>query len=265
MDVLQSTIRMMRRFRVFWIILLAVVFLSGCVQYDVGVKFQSPHRGEFVQHVQLSEQFTSFSNSEAKEWLSSVERRAKRLQGKVKRLSDREIVVKIPFNSGKELETKVNQFFNPVQEKGTAPTEAIDLPNLNSKLTVKQNNFLLLQRNRLVYDLDLRSLGVLSNNGKVIVNPSSLFDLKFSLQTPWGAKSIVTSEALKAETYEKGHQLLWTLQPGQVNHIEAVFWMPSPLGLGTVAIALLVIGGFYFKYKQLPWSSIRSSQTPALS
>jgi hypothetical protein len=45
---------------------------------------------------------------------------------------------------------------------------------------------------------------------------------------------------------------MWTLKPGQLNHLEAVFWLPSPLGIGTLVIVLLVLGGFYLKYKSLP-------------
>jgi hypothetical protein len=245
------------RLRVLWLMLLSVLLLSGCVQYDVGVNFDGQHRGAIVQHIKLGEQLTSFSNEQAQEWLKSIEQRVRQLQGKTKRLSDQEMIVTIPFSNGTELESKFNQFFNPVAKKKSSgkASESIDLPKLDSKFHLAQGNWFFVQRNKLTYDLDLRSLGVLSANGNVIVSPSSLLDLQFSLETPWGARDVnQAGNALHPEVYNDGHQLVWKLQPGQLNHLEAVFWLPSPLGVGTVAIVLLVLGGFYLKYKSFPWT-----------
>ncbi len=260
--------RILGRLRVLWVILLASVLVSGCVQYDVGVNFESQHHGQIVQHIKLGEQLTNFSNTQAQEWLRSIESRAKQLQGKTKRLSEQEIVVTIPFNSGTELDSKFNQFFNPVVKKGkpSKTAETVDLPNFNSKFHLNQGNFVLWHRNHLSYDLDLRSLGVLSSKGNVVVTPGSLLDLQFSLETPGGARSIETSaNAIRPNSYNDGHQLVWTLKPGQLNHLEAVFWLPSPLGIGTVAIALFVLGGFYFKYKSFPWAVTKPATPTALS
>lgn len=257
--------RILGRLRGLWVILLSSLLLSGCVQYDVGVNFEGQHHGAIVQHIKLGEQLTSFSNEQATEWLRSIEQRARQLQGKTNRLSDEEIVVTIPFNNGQELESKFNQFFNPVeqQKSSSGSSETVDLPQLESKLHIAQGNFLLVQRDRLSYDLDLRSLGVLSSKGNVIVSPNTLLDLKFSLEAPWGARSIEKAEnAIHPEVYDDGHQLVWTLQPGQLNHIEAVFWLPSPLGVGSLAIALFILGGFYLKYKSFPWQ-VSQPTTPA--
>jgi hypothetical protein len=260
--------RILGRLRVLWAILLVSLLLSGCVKYDVGVNFEGQHRGEIVQHIKLGEQLTNFSNSQAQEWLTSIERRARELQGKTKRLSNQEIVVTIPFNNGTELASKFNQFFNPVVKKGSPSkaVEMVDLPKLNSKFSLEQGNFLLWQRNQLSYDLDLRSLGVLSSNGNIIVSPGSLLDLQFSLETPWGARSVEkAANAISPDVYDDGHQLVWTLKPGQLNHLEAVFWLPSPLGIGTIIIVLLVLGGFYFKYKSFPWAATAPVAPAALS
>lgn len=248
------------RLRFLWVILLASLLLSGCVQYDVGVNFKGQHHGTIVQHIKLEERLTNFSNDQITEWLKSIERRAKQLQGKTKRLSNQELVVTIPFSSGKELESKFNQFFNPTAQKKSQSqaVETADLPKLDSKFKINQGNFIFWQRNRLSYDLDLRSLGVLSTKGNVIVSPSSLLNLQFSLETPWGARSLdKTAEAIAPDVYEHGHQLVWTLKPGEINHIEAVFWLPSPLGIGSLVIVLLVLGGFYFKYKSFPWEGTK--------
>lgn len=246
------------RLRAIWAILLVSLLLSGCVNYDVGINFEGTHRGTIVQQIELEERLTNFSGAQVQEWLKSIERRARQLQGKSERLSERELRVTIPFSSGAELESKFNQFFNPIERKQQMPpkaAQALDLPTFDSKFHLEQGNFLLVERNYLSYDLDLRSLGVLSNDGKVLVSPGSLLDLRFSLESPWGARSVNRAiDMPRPETYEGGQQLVWTLQPGQVNHLEAVFWLPNPLGIGTVAIALLVLVGFYLKYKSFPWS-----------
>lgn len=264
-NVLSFCRQMLENLRVFWAILLSSLLLSGCVQYNVGIHFEGQHHGAIVQHIKLGEQLTSFSNEQAQEWLKSVENRARQLQGKAKRLSDQEIVVTIPFSYGTELESKFNQFFNPDGQKNSSAKgdSTLDLPTFNSKFHLTQGNFIFVQRNKLSYELDLRSLGVLSTKGNVIVSPSSLLDLQFSLETPWGASSVTQAgDAIRPEVYDDGHQLVWKLQPGQLNHIEAVFWLPSPLGVGTVAIVLLVLGGFYLKYKSFPWK-MTEPLTPA--
>ncbi|WP_045054661.1 DUF3153 domain-containing protein [Aliterella atlantica] len=242
-----------QRSRFAWIMLLASLLLSGCVQYDVGVNFASPHRGEIVQHIKLGERLTSFSGESATQWLSSIERRARELQGKVKRISAEEITVKIPFNNGAELEQKFNQFFNPVSQQNATVAAAEELPKIDSKLDLQQNNLLLLLRNRLSYDLDLRSLSLIANNNNVLVSPGSLFDLEFRLNTPWGSRSVEKAEnSIAPENPQNRRQMVWKLQPGQINHLEAVFWLPNPLGIGAVVIGLIVASGIFLRYNFMP-------------
>lgn len=243
------------RLRLLWIVLLAALLLSGCVQYDVGVTFAHPNRGEIVQKIKLGERLTSFSGDSVQEWLNSVEQRTRQLQGKVKRLSSQEILVKIPFNNGAELESKFNEFFNPTHQQKTRPTltQPSELPDINSRMSLKQNNLLLLIRNRLSYDLDLRSLALIATNGNIQLSPGSLLEFEFSLNTPWGARSVETAtNAVHPESYQQGHQLVWQLQPGQLNHVEAVFWLPNPLGIGTLLIILFVVAGVYLRYQFMP-------------
>ncbi|HBB35723.1 MAG TPA: DUF3153 domain-containing protein [Cyanobacteria bacterium UBA8803] len=260
--------RLLGRWRVVWIVLLAALLLSGCVKYDVAVNFNDEHHGAIVQHIRLGEQLTSFSNAQATEWLRSIEQRAKQLQGKTKRFSSQEIVVTVPFSNGEELAAKFNQFFNPVAAgSGSKKRKTGNLPSIDSKLNLKQHNFFVVQQNQLSYELDLRSLAVLAANGSAIVSPGSLLDLHFSLETPWGAKTIgQTANTINPKSYNNGHKLVWTLIPGQLNRLEVVFWLPSPLGIGTIVIVVLVLSGFYVKYKSFPWIPEQNlSETSPLS
>lgn len=254
--------------RVLLAILLASMLLSGCVEYDVGVNFESQTHGELVQHIKLGEKLTSFSGSTVQEWLESIEGRSRLSGGRTNRLSDREIKVTIPFNNGAELEEKFNQFFNPGDRKISGSDAKLEsaLPEIKSKISVTQNNLLLVLRNQLSYDLDMRSLGVLSSKGNVLVSPGSLIDLQFSLNTPWGARSIETiTDALGPEIRSRGRQLVWTLKPGQLNHIEVIFWVPSPIGIGAIAIILFVATGSFLKYQLFPAVGIGKRQKPAVS
>ena len=233
-----------------------LTLVTGCVQYDVGVNFESQTRGEIVQHIKLGERLTSFSSETVAEWLKSVERRVRLLDGKTKRLSQTEVLVRIPFNNGAELQDKFNQFYNPIAQTAksrvASPLET-DLPKFESHLNVKQNNLLLVLRNRLSLELDLRSLSLLSSNGSLLLSPGGLLELDFSLNTPWGAESIETGAgALVPETYQQGKQLVWKLKPGEVNYLEAIFWIPSPVGIGALIIALFVAAGIALKYQILP-------------
>lgn len=230
--------------------------VTGCVQYDVGVNFDSQTRGEILQHIKLGDKLTSFSSETVGEWLKSVERRVRLLDGKTKRLSAQEVLVRIPFNNGAELEAKFNQFYNPItptdKSRVATPLDT-DLPKFESHLSVKQNNLLLVLRNRLTLELDLRSLSLLSSNGSLLVSPGGLLELDFSLNTPWGAQSIETvAGAIVPESYQEGKQLVWKLKPGEINYLEAVFWIPSPVGIGAVIIALFVAAGIYLKYQLFP-------------
>jgi hypothetical protein len=230
-----------------------LTLLTGCVRYEVGINFDHQHHGEIVQHVKVEQQLTTLGGSEAKKWLNSIERRAAQLQGKTKRISEQEIVVTIPFGNGQELAKKFNEFFKADENdpEKTVSTENLDLVKLNSQMSVEQNNWLLVERDRLNLDIDLRALGVLSKQGNIIVSPGSLIDLELAINTPWGARSTINN-LLPAEDNSIKNQKVWHLQPGQINAIEVVFWSPNYLGLGAVGITLLMLAGFYLKYKRLP-------------
>lgn len=242
----------------------SLMLLSGCVKYDLGINFASQTHGEIIQHIQIGERLSSFSSETARLWLESIKRRTRDLGGKTQKISDQEIVVKIQFNNGVELADKINQFMNPGGQPGSGAKKELDpdLPPISAAMTVTQNNWLFALRNRLIYDLDLRSLGVISTNGNLLISPGALLDLKFALQTPWGGEVItdaaVTPESeleakisqnapLIPEIIDQGKTFIWHLQPGQLNHIEVTFWVPSPIGIGAGMIALFIGISMYAK------------------
>lgn len=238
-------------------VLCLLTLVTGCVQYDVGVNFQSQTRGEIVQHIKLGEKLASFSSETVGDWLNSVEQRVRLLNGKTKRLSETEVMVTIPFNNGAELQNKFNKFYNPIAQTTknhpVASKLETDLPKFESHMDVKQNNLLLVLRNRLSLELDLRSLSLLSSNGSLLLSPGGLLELEFSLNTPWGAESMETvAGAIVPEIYREGKQLVWKLKPGEINYLEATFWIPSPVGIGALIIALFVAAGVALKYQILP-------------
>lgn len=239
---------------VLWLVVLTSLLLSGCVDYDAGVNFKNSNRGEIVQHIKLAERLTNFSGDYVYEWLHSIERRARQLEGTTKRISSEEIIVKIPFSNGQELQEKFNDFFNSRSNQTAQSVKkgsASELPQIESNLIIAQNNFLLLVRNRLIYDLDLRSLSLIASRGNVLSDTASILDLRFSLTTPWGARNIQKT-ATAIQPQKQGKELVWQMKAGQLNHIEVVFWLPSPLGIGGLLIILFIWGGIYLRYRFMP-------------
>jgi hypothetical protein len=231
-----------------------LIFLTGCVRYDVGINFNSPHQGEIVQQIAIRQQLNNLDRVDVKKWLNSVESRSRQLQGKVKKLNAEELLVTIPFHNGRELTSKFNQLFHseiPVTS-ALATTENPELTKLDSQITLQQSNLILVERNSLDLIIDLRALNILTHQGKIIVDSDRLIDLELQLNTPWLAYSVSGGSNLQPQSSSKTKQLVWQLQPGEINHIQAVFWLPSPLGLGTLAIIFLMIFGFYLKYQRFP-------------
>ena len=252
---------------ILWLVLLSSLLLTGCVDYDAGVTFNNANSGEIVQHIKLGERLTSFSGDYVYEWLHSIERRTRQLEGRTQRISPEEIIVKIPFSNGQELQEKFNDFFNSrTNQKSEAlqKASASELPKIESNLLINQNNFVLLVRNRLIYDLDLRSLSLIASKGNVLSDTGSILDLDFSIKTPWGARNIQRTETA-INPQKQGKQLVWQIKPGELNHIEVVFWLPSPLGIGGLLIILFIWGGIYLRYTFMPDPRVQFAPDPKVA
>lgn len=229
--------------------------LTGCVDYQVGVNFTTPYSGEITQHVRVDDKLTSLAASDTRKWLNSLEKRSRQLSGKVEKLNSQELLLTIPFGNGSELAQKFNKIFQTViTPDATIPQDQVELFELNSQVDLQQSNLVFVERNTIDLAIDLRALSILSKQDNVVIDPSSLADLQFRLNTPWIAYSVNDSDNLQpvnnSNSLAKG--LIWQLQPGEVNHIKAVFWLPSPIGLGAAAITLLMIVGFMLKYRRFP-------------
>jgi len=233
------------------LVLLSALLLSGCARYELGLQFQGPHRGTLVQHVRLGEQLAQLSPERAQQWLRSIERRARRLGGRAQRRSQREVRAIVPFASAPELVRQFERFYHPAW--GDPDRQAPEAPQLDASIELQQSNLLLLQRNRLQLNLDLRALEMPLREGAADPSARGWDGLTVRLRTPWGANHSAGDGKLAPEREADG-TLVWQLQPGQRNAIAATFWLPEPLGIGAVAIALLAAVGFYLKYRYWPGS-----------
>ena len=242
------TVRQLIKLRLLWIILVAFLLLSGCVRDDVDLSFRDANHGTLTQHIRLSSKLVGISQVAADLWLEKLSEQTAQMGGKAQHPSEREWVLTMPFNNVQDLGQKFKQFQGLVdrqsgQSSGLKPV---------SNLQITTNNLIIWQRHHLSYDLDLRSLGVLpnvKNTATVLIDPKDLLVLEFELKTPWGARlpKVVAADTLSPKVCRKGRQLVWMLKPGAANHLEAVFWLPSSVGIGSAIIVGLVTIGMFLK------------------
>jgi hypothetical protein len=251
----------LRRSPLLLVVALTTVLLSGCVRYDVGIHFDSQTHGEIVQDITLSQRFVNLSSSTVDRWTQSLQQRARSLQGYTRQVGDRRWRVVIPFNNGDDLVEKFESFFNPVEQNGLTPEQAGEIPELETHLNLNQKNLIFAIANHLSLDVDLRALGVLSSEGNVLISPTGLVDVSFRLITPWGA-SFSSFVGKTAPTLED-NTLIWPLEPGETQHLEADFWVPSPIGIGAVLIIFGVAIASYIKETLLPALGIGRRPRPA--
>lgn len=226
------------RCRLFAILLTAMLLLTGCGRYDVGIRFADANHGEITQQIRFDRDLPGLGGTILKSWLETLEQQAIQLDGRVQHPSAGELLIKIPFYNARDLQTKFNQVI--YAQARSNPHDS----SIGSPLRLTTGNWIIWQRNHLQYDLDLRGLEFSTGNA----DASTPLQLKLSLKTPWGARAVNKDHALIAK---QKRQLVWQLKPGKINHVEAIFWLPSPLGIGAVLIGLLVAGGGYVKTRGL--------------
>lgn len=246
--------------------------LSGCVDYDLGITFDSQTHGTITQALHVSDRLLAL-NEGALPTFDTFSERAKQLSGKVQRLDDDTLQITLPFNNGAQLVERFNAFYDDLPEPDGIlvrnPAESgllSDLPgapNVRSHLTLQQDNFILVLRNHLTYDLQIDPTEAIANGQGF--NDIDWLTFNFSLQTPWGEieapnvekktnveKNIEASAARDQPDDIEKTRATWYLAADRPHHIEAVFWVPSPIGIGGCAIALLCLFGYLVKHKLIP-------------
>ncbi|GAB4347124.1 MAG: hypothetical protein Fur0042_13290 [Cyanophyceae cyanobacterium] len=216
-----------------WLLLwtaIAAIALTGCVDYGVTVKFGDANHGEIVQRVALGDRWVTLGDSLAAPWRAALERQAETLGGQVRSPDPQELWLSIPFANGTEFVEKFEQLL-----KTLAPTEGDRAPSEPPiRVSLHQQNFGIAVRNALTLEADLRSLASLTVDGQILVGAESLLQSSFALAAP-----VIIPGTSTGPLTQGCDRVIWPLQAGTLNHIEAVFWVPSWLGLGAIAIALI--------------------------
>lgn len=218
------------------ILVLVAVLLTGCLQYDLDIEFDSQTHGQLVQQLHWRSGAIA-PRSASGDWLQVLTERTRAVGGKLRFIADDRLEITVPFNNGKELETRFNQFFGqpdqglPFTLPGGEPIQAA--------LSIQQTNRLLAIYNHISLHVDLTAVPDLADTVLPLLQETQLFTGRITLTTPWERRSPDQEGAAKRN---------WSLVPGKVNQIEAEFWVPSPIGIGAVAIALLVTLGYGVKY-----------------
>ena len=221
------------------ILLLGMLLLAGCLQYDLDLQFDSQTHGQFVQ--QLHWRGSAIApNTELDPWLQILIDHAEAVGGKLRFLPDNGLEITVPFNNGRDLEARFNQFFNP-SEAETPFTLPSGEP-IQAELSLRQGNWILAIYNHISLRIDLTAVPDLTAAQLPLLQTAQLLEGSITLTTPWGVSSPVP-EMPSAET--------WLLITGTVNQFEADFWVPSPIGIGALAIALLVTVGYVLKHGRL--------------
>lgn len=227
------------------IIFTALLLLTGCGRYDVGIRFADANHGEITQQIRFDRDLPGLGGTVLKSWLKTLEQQAIQLDGRAQHPSAQELLIRIPFYNTRDLQTKFNQMI--YAQARSSPNDS----SVASSLRLTTGNWIIWQRNHLQYDLDLRGLEFSTANANA-ADASTPLQLDLSLKTPWGARIVDIADINDAPTSrQRGRQLIWRLKPGKINHVEAIFWLPSPLGIGVVVIGLLVAGGSYAKTRGL--------------
>lgn len=220
--------------------------LSGCVQADLGIQIYGQAGGEIHQHLEVSRPYSPT--------LEQLQRQARQLGGTVKQPHNQALDLFIPFDRPEDLATKLNALLAPLNQSQPA-----NLPPISAQAQVTDQNLILFIRGQFDYTVDLRGLGIASDGSAnpVVLSPKELVALTLSLSTPWGSRPVKASSqdtsniVFNPHLEKHGHTLTWALEPGYINHLQAVFIYPSLLGWGALAIFGLLALAWYLRYRPL--------------
>lgn len=243
------------KLRLLAVILAAFLLLCGCARDDIGISFKDANHGALTQRIRLNSQLSGLNQATAELWVERLSAQAQQLGGKTQHPAEREWIMTVPFANAADLVQKFEQFQQLAAQPNAVGSVSypVSYPVSHpvSHLSIQTSNLLIWQRHHLSYDLDLRGLGIVpsvKNTATVLINPQELLVIEFGLNTPWGARfPDGISPDSRPTVYRKGRELRWLLNPGAANHLEAVFWLPSSVGIGGALIGGLVIMGMFLK------------------
>ena len=238
------------------ICLLLCTLLSGCVDYDLGIRFDSQTHGTLTQTVHLSDRLLTLSDASTRQIFQQFTDQAQALSGQARQIDADTLAIALPFYSGAQLVERFNAFYSRSGHPTDLSTHLLDLPgapSVSAHLDLQQRNYIFALRNHLTYDLQIDDAKILPVSsqwpaGKATPQESRRWlTLAFHLTTPWG----LTPTYSPPDSIQ-GRTATWHLAANQPQHIEAIFWIPSPIGIGGGAIALFCLLGYSLKHKRLP-------------
>jgi hypothetical protein len=216
-----------------------LVLLAGCVEYDLDIRFDSQTHGQMVQHLHWVE---TVPPAQLRTWQTALAARVKTVGGQVKWTEGTTATVTVPFNNGAELEQRFNQLF----EGGRAGLALPSGETVSATLALTQGNWLVAIRNHLVLTLDFTEIPTGKTLAAPVLQGVELLTGQVQLTTPWGINPLPLDPNAALAPDNSANQ--WPLHGGQINQIEADFWIPSPIGIGAAAIALLMAIGYGLRY-----------------
>ncbi len=210
--------------------------LGGCLRYDLGIEFKTPHQGVLVQHIQWAQGGDALGTA----WQGALRERVQQVGGSLRLQEGQGLEIRVPFANARDLAQRFNQFF------GSDGGEPLRLPGnlpVTAHLDWQQGNWLLAIYTRLSLSLDLTALPDSQTFGPPRLQGVPWFTGQVNLSTPWGWHPV-------GQKGESGSPL--ALVPGQVNTFTAEFWLPSPIGVGALGIAAAIALGYRLKYPPAP-------------
>ena len=240
------------------LVVVAIALLAGCVDLETEVRFGEANHGEVVQTLRLDESWQVWGGATAREWLDRWADRARSLGGTVRNQSDRTLTITIPFHNGRDLQSTFQAFSTPTATQPPRDAERAD-PSLlfdrlafPSQFQLHQQNWLVAVRNQLRYEVDLRSLAAVGGEQFALVDADRLLRWRFGLRVPvlgdpWRDRFSPSSHQPQGDRLPQRQQgrWVWPLEPGQQTVIEAVFWVPSWVGIGSIGIGLSCAIGWW--------------------
>lgn len=223
------------------------LLLSGCLQSDLTLHFDHNRHGQVSQSIHLGPRGRALLQGSLTDWLDDLTERTQTLGGDLRPTADGFDWI-MPFTTGADLMERFQQvWLAPNAETTAADPMLLEIPglgNLPLRLEVSQRNWFLVSRTHLIYDLDLQALSPWLNPQTPVGEVGD--SLTWRLQVPWNG--VVLQSGSMPATLTRPTELVWSLEPGQSHHIEVIFWLPNPIGLGTVVIVFLVLVGYFLRY-----------------